>query len=73
MFTEMDQINEDKIMINPMRYNHNIEDDDEVIVLRPNQINYVQEENNSLHLNIVEKLVLLALMLFGRHYLNIHF
>ena len=73
MFTEMDQIHEDKIMINPTRYNHNLDDDDEVIVLRPNQINYVQEENNSLRLNIVEKLILLALMLFGRHYLNIRF
>ena len=73
MFINMDQINEDKIMMNQMNYNteNDAEYDDEVIVLQPNQINY--SENNNIGLNMVEKLLLIALMLFGRHYLNIHF
>ena len=73
MFIDMDQINEDKIMMNQMNYNteNDAQYDDEVIVLQPNQINY--SENNNIGLNMVEKLLLIALMLFGRHYLNIHF
>ena len=73
MFIDMDQINEDKIMMNQMNYNteNDAEYDDEVIVLQPNQINY--SENNNIGLNMVEKLLLIALMLFGRHYLNVNF
>jgi hypothetical protein len=75
MFTDMDKIDDSKIMMNTMNYNQHLvqeHEDDEVIVLQPNQMN-VQGFNNSSNLNLVEKLVLLALMLFGRHYLNIHF
>lgn len=75
MFTDMDKIDDNKIMMNTMNYNQHLvqeHEDDEVIVLQPNQMN-VQGFNNSSNLNLVEKLVLLALMLFGRHYLNIHF
>ena len=73
MFIDMDQINEDKIMMNQMNYNteNDAEYDDEVIVLQPTQINY--SENNNIGLNMVEKLLLIALMLFGRHYLNVNF
>tara|TARA_Y100000589_G_scaffold286029_1_gene285932 strand:- start:302 stop:556 length:255 start_codon:yes stop_codon:yes gene_type:complete len=77
MFIDMDRINEDKIMMNQMNYNtendaeYDAQYDDEEIVLQPNQINY--SENNNIGLNMVEKLLLIALMLFGRHYLNINF
>ncbi len=77
MFIDMDQINEDKIMMNQMNYNtendaeYDAQYDDEVIVLQPNQINY--SEKNKIGLNMVEKLLLIALMLFGRNYLNIDF
>ena len=69
----MDKIDENKIMMNTMNYNDNIEDDDEEIVLQPNEINYEVRENNVPGINFVEKLLLLALLLFGRHYLNVHF
>tara|TARA_Y100000741_G_scaffold360782_1_gene343613 strand:+ start:1363 stop:1587 length:225 start_codon:yes stop_codon:yes gene_type:complete len=74
MFTDMDKIDDNKIMMNTMNYHPNIiEEDDEEIVLLPNQINNVQEVNDTMRLNIVEKLLLISLLLFGRHYLNIHF
>ncbi len=74
MFTNMDKIDDNKIMMNTMNYHPNIiEEDDEEIVLLPNQINNVQEVNDTMRLNIVEKLLLISLLLFGRHYLNIHF
>tara|TARA_B100001769_G_scaffold275316_1_gene277167 strand:- start:11647 stop:11868 length:222 start_codon:yes stop_codon:yes gene_type:complete len=73
MFTDMDKIDENKIMMNTMNYNDNIEDHDEVIVLQPNQINYEVRENNVPGINFVEKLLILALLLFGRHYLNVQF
>lgn len=69
----MDKIDENKIMMNTMNYNDNIEDDDEEIVLQPNEINYEVRENNVPGINFVEKLLLLALLLFGRHYLNVQF
>ncbi len=69
----MDKIDENKIMMNTMNYNDNIEDHDEVIVLQPNQINYEVRENNVPGINFVEKLLILALLLFGRHYLNVQF
>ena len=61
MFIDMDQINEDKIMMNQMNYNtendpeYDAQYDDEVIVLQPNQINY--SKNNNIGLNMVEKLL----------------
>tara|TARA_Y100001980_G_C14216208_1_gene74016 strand:+ start:128 stop:349 length:222 start_codon:yes stop_codon:yes gene_type:complete len=73
----MDRINEDKIMMNQMNYNtendaeYDAQYDDEEIVLQPNQINY--SENNNIGLNMIEKLLLIALMLFGRHYFNVNF
>ena len=74
MFTDMDKIDDNKIMMNTMNYYPNIiEEDDEEIVLLPNQINNVQDVNDTMRLNIVEKLLIISLMLFGRHYLNIHF
>jgi len=74
MFTNMDKIDDNKIMMNTMNYHPNIiEEDDEEIVLLPNQINNVQEVNDTMRLNIVEKLLLISLLLFGRHYLNIYF
>jgi len=74
MFTDMDKIDDNKIMMNTMNYHPNIiEEDDEEIVLLPNQINNVQEVNDTMRLNIVEKLLLISLLLFGRHYLNIYF
>tara|TARA_Y100000996_G_scaffold414221_2_gene404480 strand:- start:4187 stop:4411 length:225 start_codon:yes stop_codon:yes gene_type:complete len=74
MFTDMDKIDDNKIMMNTMNYHPNIiEEDDEEIVLLPNQINNVQDVNDTMRLNIVEKLLIISLMLFGRHYLNIHF
>ena len=69
----MDKIDENKIMMNTMNYNDNIDDDDEEIVLQPNEINYEVRENNVPGINFVEKLLLLALLLFGRHYLNVQF
>ena len=77
MFIDMDRINEDKIMMNQMNYNtendaeYDAQYDDEEILLQPNQINY--SENNNIGLNMIEKLLLIALMLFGRHYFNINF
>ncbi len=77
MFIDMDRINEDKIMMNQMNYNtendaeYDAQYDDEEIVLQPNQINY--SENNNIGLNMIEKLLLIALMLFGRHYFNVNF
>ena len=74
MFTNMDKIDDNKIMMNTMNYHPNIiEEDDEEIVLLPNQINNLQEVNDTMRLNIVEKLLLISLLLFGRHYLNIYF
>ena len=74
MFTDMDKIDDNKIMMNTMNYHpNNIEEDDEEIVLLPNQINNAQEVNDTMRLNIVEKLLLISLLLFGRHYLNIYF
>jgi hypothetical protein len=73
MFTDMDKIDDDKIMTNTMNYHPNIIEDDEEIVLLPNQINNVQDVNDTMRLNIVEKFVLIGLMMFGRHYLNLHF
>jgi hypothetical protein len=73
MFTDMDKIDDNKIMMNTMNYHPNIIEDDEEIVLLPNQINYVQDVNDTMRLNIVEKFILIGLMMFGRHYLNLHF
>ncbi len=74
MFTDMDKIDDNKIMMNTMDYNPDlIEYDDEEIVLRPYEINNAQRVDNTMRLNFVEKLVLLVLILFGRHYFNINF
>tara|TARA_R110001592_G_scaffold136001_4_gene352679 strand:+ start:4545 stop:4769 length:225 start_codon:yes stop_codon:yes gene_type:complete len=74
MFTDMDKIDDNKIMMNTMDYNPDgIEYDDEEIILQPNQINNSQGVDNTNRFNILEKLLLLALMLFGRHYMNVHF
>ena len=58
MFIDMDQINEDKIMMNQMNYNtendaeYDAQYDDEVIVLQPNQINY-SENNNKIKYKVI--------------------
>jgi len=74
MFTDMDKIDDNKVMMNPINYHTNlIEDDDEEIVLLPNQINKAVQVDNTLRLNLVEKIVLIGLIIFGRRYFNIDF
>mgnify|MGYP001305822370 CR=1 FL=1 len=70
MFTDMDKIDDNKIMMNTMDYNHDlIEYDDEEIVLQPNEINNSYNDNNSI--SIVEKFLIIVICCLIRSVLQI--